>query len=224
MDEPTSGGAGRPGLSARRLREILLEAALIVFAVLVALAAEEWWEDRELAARGRIAVQAVVAELESNRRQIEANRTDNDRAWAEINRALDEGRPVDPGNLSLNPTTSDVWDTVRQSGVTPAVPVDVMARLSEAYGIQATYLARQERLFDAFTELRAAQRLAPQAPAHERLAELWAAEGVRRSMECYTLRAYDVVIEEMNTGRIDPRSLGDVLNDLDTTTESCRDP
>ena len=60
----------------RRLQErvvdLSVQAILIVFAVLLALGAEEWWDERELLGRAAEARLAVEAEIEGNLRELEA--------------------------------------------------------------------------------------------------------------------------------------------------------
>jgi type II secretory pathway pseudopilin PulG len=46
---------------------VLFESALIVFSVLLALALEEWRDERVTASRAREAVAAITAELQANR-------------------------------------------------------------------------------------------------------------------------------------------------------------
>ena len=60
------------------LPRVLVESALIVFSVLVALAVDEWRDQRATATRPREAVAAITAELQANRWR---HSKDEDRTW-----------------------------------------------------------------------------------------------------------------------------------------------
>ncbi|NIP82979.1 MAG: hypothetical protein GWM90_28630, partial [Gemmatimonadetes bacterium] len=51
----------------RRLPAILAEIVSVVFAVLLALAVDEWWEERELARFGDRTLDAIAQEIRGNR-------------------------------------------------------------------------------------------------------------------------------------------------------------
>ena len=55
-----------------RVVDLSIQAALIVFAVLLALWAEEWWDERELLATATEVRRAVEAEIEGNLAELEA--------------------------------------------------------------------------------------------------------------------------------------------------------
>jgi hypothetical protein len=64
----------RPRRWRRGLPRVLVESALIVFSVLVALAVDEWRDSRRQRVRAEAALVAILSELEANRAAIERAR------------------------------------------------------------------------------------------------------------------------------------------------------
>jgi Tfp pilus assembly protein PilE len=77
MAEPTEPAP----LSAPRwhawLPKALFEAALIVLSVLLALAVDEWREDRQRAERAEVALRSIRAELQENLQSVERARANH---------------------------------------------------------------------------------------------------------------------------------------------------
>ena len=78
---------------AERLPEILIEAASVVFALLLALALNQWNERRELRERGAAVRAAIRAELSENRLEIDSARVRRHHGIGGAQLALDQQIP-----------------------------------------------------------------------------------------------------------------------------------
>jgi hypothetical protein len=85
----------------------------VIFAVVVALVADEWRDNRELAQRAATARQAVLAELRENRRELEQTRESVDSTLAQLDetlRGLEAGeRPAVAVDLELPDFSDAAW-------------------------------------------------------------------------------------------------------------------
>ena len=198
-----SGGAGRPGLSAGRFREIALEAFLIVFAVLAALAAQEWWDDLERHKRAQEALVAVQGELERNMREIEDNAAENDSSAALIERALTEGNIAGSDlGFSLSLLRSDVWEASQVTGATQALDLEWIARVSQVYGVQEIFITQQDRMVQAFAEyITLAPTGGPRATEALRLLQTQLLFTFQ--FRCNLIAGYGFLIEELESGELD---------------------
>ena len=198
-----SGGAGRPGLSASRFREIALEAVLIVFAVLAALAAQEWWDDLERHKRAQEALVAVQGELERNLREIEDNAAENDSSSALIERALSEGSIAGSDlGFSISLLRSDVWEASQVTGATQALDLEWIARVSQIYGVQEIFLVQQDRMIQAFADyITLAPAGGPRATEALRLLQTQLLFTFQ--FQCNLIAGYEFLLEELESGELD---------------------
>ena len=156
-----------PGLMRRKLPELLLEAAMIFFAVMLALAAEEWREKRDRLELADRALRSVVEEMRSNLEELETTGVRNAERLDVANVVLgdlEEGR--DPGDadigLEVSLLSSAAWHSAQMSQAVQYLDFDVMRKLSEAYEIQDLYERVQTAAVDNMTE---AMRTAQDDPA-----------------------------------------------------------
>ncbi len=153
-------------LMRRKLPELLLEAAMIFFAVMLALAAEEWREKRDRLELADRALRSVVEEVRSNLEELEttgvrnAERLEAARVvLAELEAGRDEG-DADVG-LEVALLSSAAWQSAQMSQAVQYLDFDVMRDLSEVYEIQDLYARVQASAVDNMTEM---MRTAEQDP------------------------------------------------------------
>lgn len=133
-----------------RLPELALEAVMVVFAVLVALAVEEWREDldnRELANRALV---AIIAELESNKEEIRDSKDANDSLLVIVREASRD--TVLPEDFSVNYEysllSSSAWQTAQMTRATQFLPLEQVQSLARLYGLQSLFQESQDQVMD----------------------------------------------------------------------------
>ncbi len=171
MDEPRTDRpvpARSQGLPLRQ-RVITLAAQIIsvVFAVLVALAADEWWEERENAELGRRGVAAVTAEIRDNLDALESRREQTTRVLASVDSALAlMATGVTDVDVNINyPVallSSAAWQTAQVTRAVHFVEIDTVIRIARVYNLQEFFLRNQERLTDQIADLASNVRDDPQ--------------------------------------------------------------
>lgn len=150
--------------STRRLRRTaaaaLLEVVGIVFAVLIALAADEWREGRQLEAQARMARAAVVQELRANRDELGSSRASIDSTWAQMRRAAEaiaagggpDGLVLD---LSLPDLSSGAWEGARLVAAGGRFDLDWLVRVAQLYESQELYEAFRLEMLRTLGEMSA---------------------------------------------------------------------
>lgn len=144
-------------LRARGL-ELILEAIFIVFAVLVALAVDEWNEGREFREQAEIARTAVISELEGNREELEQSAPTVQAMLdgvTDVVLRLQAGEEVTSADLSGElPDFSDAaWETARTTGVLARMDYEWVLRTARVYETQALTLDLQRDLLVTFGSL-----------------------------------------------------------------------
>lgn len=173
----------RSGVSWTRL---FAEVVSVVFAVLVALALDEWWEDRENAANARASLVAIAEEMRENRDELDTGDASEvtvmmenlDSAIAIFDRGeRPEGASV---NWELALLSSAAWETAQLSRATTYMELDQVVNLAQVYEFQRYYSRIQDDLFDAISGLRAGDGIADELRGlRSRMAT---AMGLRRSL------------------------------------------
>lgn len=133
------------------LKGALLEGVLIVFAVLAALAVDEFWEDREEQELAAVALERIASEIHTNRTEISASRDENLALRDRLTEAL--GSHAATGTFGLNSVNyevallgADAWETARVTRAVHFIDFDRVSRISQVYRIQQLYLDRQDQV------------------------------------------------------------------------------
>jgi hypothetical protein len=171
----------------RKLPELLLEAAMIFFAVMLALAAEEWRESRDRLELADRALRSVVEEIRLE--ELEGTGASNVERLEAANAVLAEleaGREQSGADVGLEVAllSSAAWQSAQMSQAVQYLDFDVMRELSEVYEVQDLYERVQSAAVDNMTE---AMRTAQDDPAaavrqgmiSSALEELEAGDGAR---------------------------------------------
>ncbi len=152
------------------------EGVMIVFAVLAALAVDEWWEDRENVELAERATEAVVRELRRNREELEpaadaptleAFHADIDRAIAQLRTEADRATARDAGPEGEDPSGEDgtgeasgnlgidwnvgllssaAWQTAQVTRATQFMPLEQVIDLAQVYEVQRFFAVQQDAL------------------------------------------------------------------------------
>jgi hypothetical protein len=121
------------------LRLVVLEAALVAFGVVLALAATEAWESRERRAEASHALISVVAELDENRTLLSASRTYHSHLLDTIRITLQERGALNQGLFRegfVNPAdlVTVAWETANATGATGEMDYGTVLTVSGIYG------------------------------------------------------------------------------------------
>jgi len=142
------------------LPRVLVESALIVFSVLMALAVDQWRETRATEVRAREAVAAITAELQANRKAAERARDFHRGIHATLKSLASEKQLPGPeiylGGM-FNPArlVETAWTAAREAGAIDAMPFPVVLKLSRVYEWQAAYRALGSQIAtDVYLDLR----------------------------------------------------------------------
>lgn len=141
-----------------RLPSAIMEAALIVFAVLVALGVDEYWETLEERALAETAVERIAAEVASNRADLLNSRESNVRLAEDLERAISsldagDGPGIDGVNYEVSLLGTDAWQTAQVTRAVHFMDFDQVGRISQVYRVQQLYVERQAPIVDAVSTL-----------------------------------------------------------------------
>lgn len=135
------------------LPRMLVESLLIVFSVLVALAVDEWRDERQRRDRAERAMRSIAAELRQNRSNV-ARALANHRAMADSVSAYAARRQPPPQHVYLNGlfnpglVHSAAWEAALETGATADMPYERVIDLSSTYDRQARYRALGDALVE----------------------------------------------------------------------------
>jgi hypothetical protein len=123
------------------LRPVLTEVLSIVIGVLLALAVNEWNEDRIQTARADEAIQNILHEIESNIKLMEIVNTNN-KTVVELLKNENAEVPDGSGNQQFLPglqIQDTAWKTLQSTGVSQVIEYSTLYTLSNVYSLQEIY-------------------------------------------------------------------------------------
>ena len=148
MPEPTG---LRPRLR-EKLPELILEAASVVFAVLLALAVDEWRETRSreaLAARARA---SILEEIRGNQTELRNTRDNNRALLQKIEDALSQLTQKREASLQFHfeiaLLSSSAWNTAQMTQAANFLDFDWLRSVSNVYELQGLYVTSQSAVVD----------------------------------------------------------------------------
>ena len=173
-----------------KLPEVVFEAISIVFAVLLALAVDQWREERSLRRQAERARQAVMTEIRSNREELRAVRANNDRWRGVIAETL-----IKPGvpdgmrpSMSWAMLSSGAWQTAQGSQASQYFDYEWLVEVAQLYEGQALFSTTQSQFYveSGLAFVGETRREGLQA-AHDRLAYLV-------KLSAHVLAGYDLIL------------------------------
>lgn len=189
----------------RRLPDLIVEAALIFFALMLALAAEQWREQRDRQELADRALHSVIEELRSNLEELESTGGSNaerlEQARAVLEKLEAGGDPVDADiGLEVALLSTAAWQSAQMSQAVQYMDLEVMRRLSEAYEIQDLYDRVQTRAVDSMTDLMRTADQDPVAAVRQGVISLSVLADLHGSL----VEVYRAVLEELDPARKSP--------------------
>lgn len=137
----------------RRLLTILAEVVSVVFAVLVALAVDEWWEDREEVRMAERSLEVVAREIRENRAELldDGGTGAADPTGAGLDSAIAAFRAGrEPSEVKVHWSvallSSAAWETAQLTGTVGRMPLDLVVDLAQLYEFQRFYSRSQDQL------------------------------------------------------------------------------
>jgi len=146
----------RPGSLRPRLREklpeLLLEAASVVFAVLLALAVDEWRETRSRNALAERARASILEEIRSNESELRNTRDANRALLQRIEETLLQVQQRREASMNFNfkiaLLSSASWHTAQMTQAANLLDFDWVRRASKVYELQGLYVTSQSAVVD----------------------------------------------------------------------------
>jgi len=144
---------GKPSLRSR-LPELAIEAAMVVFAVLVALGVEEWREERQLREFADRARGAVAAEVGANLEELRSTGAALDSTATLLSRVVRENDvSLLTGGLALvlPDFSAAAWRTAQTSQASAYLDYDWMIEVSRAYELIEFYSSVATQVVEAMS-------------------------------------------------------------------------
>lgn len=150
-EAPARPGGFRPQLR-EKLPELILEAASVVFAVLLALAVDEWREKRSQNALAERARASILEEIRGNEAELRRTRDKNRALLRRIEETLARGRQGPEMSLEFNfqiaLVSSASWHTAQMTQAASFLDFDWVRRVSKVYEFQDLYVTSQSAVVD----------------------------------------------------------------------------
>jgi hypothetical protein len=187
-------------LMRRKLPELFLEAAMIFFAVMLALAAEEWREKRDRLELADRALRSVVEEMRSNLEELTSagvRNTERLEAARIVLEELEAGRDQGDADVGLEVAllSAAAWESAQMSQAVQYLDFDVMRDLSEVYEIQALYDRMQAGAVDNMTEMMRTAEQDPVAAVRQGMISL----SVLTDLHASLIEVYRNALEKLDT-------------------------
>lgn len=133
--------------------QLAFEAVLIVLSVLLALAVNEWRQDRKDQALAQRALETLRREMQANQEEVKQKLAYHKEAYERVNDQPEQG------GISLRAAflRNTAWGTVQATGAATHLDYEVAAVASAIHGMQQKY----EQLVDIATELMYSTNLNP---------------------------------------------------------------
>lgn len=188
-------------LMRRKLPELFLEAAMIFFAVMLALAAEEWREKRDRLELADRALRSVVEEMRSNLEELKSTgvrNTERLEAARIVLEELEAGRDQGDADVGLEVAllSAAAWESAQMSQAVQYLDFDVMRELSEVYEVQDLYERVQSAAVDNMTEAMRTAQDDPAAAVRQGMISL----ALLGDLETSLAEVYSSALEELEAG------------------------
>ncbi len=144
---------GRALALRHRLPGLVIEGLSVAFAVLLALAVDEWREDRSNRELGTRAEASVLAEVRTNMERLDDNAAARDSLLsylADVRSALERDEELGSISVDFTPAflATTAWETARVTRAVHFLDYDRVARMGRLYDFQNLY----ERSEESFVE------------------------------------------------------------------------
>lgn len=172
-----------------RPRTVAIEIVSIVFAVLFALAVDEWWEERENTQLAERTSQAIARELRSNRDELTGSQGTSSAAemLENVDSALADYRTGDePDSVGVNwdyaLLSASAWETARMTRAAQFMAVDRLVDLAQVYELQRLFSRNQDQLASLIAGIGPRIETEPVRTLSELRAQMATTLGVRETL------------------------------------------
>lgn len=175
-----------------KLPELVLEAAMVVFAVLVALGAQEWWEERERYELADRAMTQILDEIQSNIGELDEARERNQEFLSSVIAADQAGELPSDFDLVFEYSllSTSAWETAQMTQATQYLPLGRVQELARLYGLQDLFGRSQDDVLNVILSIDRVTRDDPnEIPSH-----LLAPVANAMGMEAALMAAYDTLL------------------------------
>jgi hypothetical protein len=145
-----------PTLFRRRFAELAIEAGMVVFAVLIAFAVDEWREERQLREFAGRARASVEAEMRANIEEFDATVVELDSVQTLLARVVSNGDVSllnESLRLELPEPSSAAWRAAQSSVAAAYLDYAWVIRASRAYEVNEMYTRVAESVIDDMAAL-----------------------------------------------------------------------
>ncbi len=138
-----------------KLPELILEAGMVVFAVVVALAVDEWREHRQNLDLAVRALDVVEAEVEANLEELGRNREANQALLTRLREVVRDSVLPDDFNVNFEYSliSNSAWESAQVTRATQFMSMERVQQLAKLYGLQALFQASQDKVMDVILNL-----------------------------------------------------------------------
>lgn len=195
------GHQGRLRRRGRRLGEVALEASMIVFAVIIALTVDQYWESREEVGLAETAIESIRQEILRNQEQLADNRDGNResaRATQAQLRAIRNGdlnAPTPDVDYSFSLVGDDAWETARVTRAIHFMDFALVTQISQVYRIQDFFTRRQDEVVDAVAGF-----MEGQASGDSNVGGYSTQLLISLQIECQLMVGYDLLLARLEGG------------------------
>lgn len=180
-------------LEGKTLRNFVLEFALIVLGVLLALAMNEWRADREKQAQSKISLQHIARELQTNRKIVEIVQKKN-AIFMRPDAKLEDDSSYTPA-LQI---TDSAWQHLLRIGLSEQLDEQTLLLLSDLYAIQEVYRNVGYQFIQAYLTSSFQITLEDDDKRQDRVAnKLRSILGLMAQLEQTLLQKYDTALEKL---------------------------
>jgi len=134
-----------------KLPEIVIEAGSVVLALLLALAVNQWNERQQENERAAIARNAILAELRSNRQEIEGAHAKLQEIVTQLRDALDTSKPPPHElqvQLGISLLSAAAWHATLATQASQRIDFAWLTRIAKLYELQDHFLRVQNAAVD----------------------------------------------------------------------------
>ncbi|MDA0313141.1 MAG: hypothetical protein O2992_13615 [Gemmatimonadetes bacterium] len=137
-----------------KLVELGLEAVMVVFAVLIALAVQEWSDDRQMSEFADRARAAVLAEARANLEELQTTSAGLLQRQESLRVALRDGDLAALGGnvgFTLPEISASAWRAAQVSQAAPYVDYDWMIQVARRYEVYDLYRTVQDQILETMS-------------------------------------------------------------------------
>lgn len=183
------------GLRAK-LPELATEAVMVGLAVVVALGAEEWRENRQERELAERALVGIRAEMEGNRQELLDNREANTALLAAVQEAARTDSIPDDFSLTYEYSllSEAAWETARVTQATHFMPLERVQAIARIHGLQRLFQESQDNVLEFILDVGTLAESDPNSIPHRARFPLATAVG----LETVLVNAYDAFLARLD--------------------------